>query len=150
MPQQVKVEGLSQLLRTMEQLPRELVSKNGGPVRTALGRSARMIRDRARELVPNRTGTVQKNIVAARVRDPKTYGASEAYLVLVRKKRGKAKNTADDPFYWRFLEFGTARMAARPFLRPAFESMKQESLDAFKRSLTAGVQRIVKKIARPT
>lgn len=24
-----------------------------------------------------------------------------------------------DPFYWRFLEFGTAKMAARPFLRPA-------------------------------
>lgn len=41
-------------------------------------------------------------------------------------KKGSAN--PDDPFYWRFLEFGTSKMRAQPFLRPAFESKKEESV----------------------
>jgi len=35
-----------------------------------------------------------------------------------------------DAFYGRFLEFGTSKMAARPFLRPAFEAKKQAAAAA--------------------
>jgi len=34
-------------------------------------------------------------------------------------------------FWALFLEFGTANMAAQPFIRPAFEARKQEVLDKF-------------------
>ncbi len=32
-------------------------------------------------------------------------------------------------FYGQFIEYGTAKMAARPFLRPAYEAKKQAALD---------------------
>jgi HK97 gp10 family phage protein len=38
-------------------------------------------------------------------------------------------------FYWRFIEFGTSRMAAKPFMRPAFDSSKQTAREAIKNKL---------------
>lgn len=32
-------------------------------------------------------------------------------------------------FYGRFLEFGTSRMAAKPFLRPAYEAMRRQAAE---------------------
>lgn len=34
---------------------------------------------------------------------------------------GRVVITDPDAYYWRFLEFGTVKMAARPFIRPAAE-----------------------------
>lgn len=52
----------------------------------------------------------------------KGYGSSGSVL------RGiKGADNPNDPFYWKFLEFGTSNMAARPFLRPAFEAKKMQS-----------------------
>jgi HK97 gp10 family phage protein len=50
--------------------------------------------------------------------------AISAFKTATKKVAGDNPN---DPFYWRFLEFGTAKMRARPFLRPAFETKKHES-----------------------
>ena len=33
-------------------------------------------------------------------------------------------------FYGHFVEHGTSRMAARPFLRPSFDAMEQKALSA--------------------
>ena len=33
-------------------------------------------------------------------------------------------------FYGQFIEYGTVKMAARPFLRPAYDAKKQAALDA--------------------
>jgi HK97 gp10 family phage protein len=38
-------------------------------------------------------------------------------------------------FYWRFLEFGTSKMAAKSFLRPAFESKKMEAVEQMREYL---------------
>lgn len=35
-----------------------------------------------------------------------------------------------DAFYGRFLEYGTSKMSPRPFLRPAYEAMKQAAVAA--------------------
>lgn len=38
-------------------------------------------------------------------------------------------------YYARFIEYGTRKMSARPFLRPAFESIKTKFLDAIGKNL---------------
>ena len=42
------------------------------------------------------------------------------------------KKYGDDPFYGRFLEFGTRNMPARPFLRPAADMMQGQAGARFK------------------
>lgn len=159
----IKVKGLDQLLKNMQQLPRELVSKNGGLVRSALFKSTKLIRDEARLRAPKDTGNLSRNVIAVRDRNPQQAGASERYQITVRKKRltKKAKanaarkangkidyRAAGDAFYWRFVEFGTAKMAATPFLRPGFESRKEQAVDTFKDSLGKGVARVVRKMKK--
>ncbi len=41
--------------------------------------------------------------------------------------------------YGRFVEFGTSKMAARPFLRPAFDAGKDEALRIFKAEMKKAV-----------
>ena len=41
------------------------------------------------------------------------------------------KRPGSSPGWYWWLEFGTARSPARPFLRPAFESRKRDAVDAF-------------------
>ena len=45
-----------------------------------------------------------------------------------------------DAFYWKYLEYGTVKMAARPFLRPAAEALahdhQQRMVDGLERALT--------------
>lgn len=158
-----QVQGLSQLLRNMEQLPREMVSKNGGLVRSALFVGVKRVRDRARELAPRDTGNMAKNIIAVRDSNPTRAGAAERYIITVRKKRWGRKALAKavrksngkidgrqngDAFYWRFIEFGTKFIQARPFLRRAFEEDKRMAVEDFKRSLGGGIQRVVRKMAK--
>lgn len=166
MAEQVTIAGLAGVLEALEALPREIASRNGGPVRTALGRGARLIKDEAVRRAPVATGKLQKNIIAARDRNPQRAGPGigERYIVGVRGgARQKLANTRrnrragtvgqdavtqGNTFYWRFLEFGTAKMPAKPFLRPAFEAMKQAALDEVVSSLGKGIDRIAARLAR--
>jgi HK97 gp10 family phage protein len=45
------------------------------------------------------------------------------------------------PFWWRFLEFGTSKMAAKPFLRPAYEAKKMEAIETMKRYLAERIEK---------
>ncbi|WP_421794294.1 HK97-gp10 family putative phage morphogenesis protein [Hydrocarboniphaga effusa] len=159
----IKVQGLDQLLKNLEQLPRELVSKNGGLVRTALFKATKRIREQARQRAPRDTGVLAKNIIAVRDKNPRANGASERYIITVRKKRWskQAKERAtrrangkidyrrsNDAYYWRWVEFGTATQQAQPFLRPAFESEKEAAVLDFKDSLASGIKRAVAKMRK--
>jgi HK97 gp10 family phage protein len=53
---------------------------------------------------------------------------------------GKKRDVDRDSFYWKFLEFGTNKMAARPFLRPAFEANKEGAIEAIGKSLDETIQ----------
>ncbi len=163
MASSVNIEGLDGLLQALQALPREIASKNGGPARAALARGAKIIRDEARVLVPKDTGAVAANIVMKRDGRPDRFGVNERYTVGVRGgakryantkrnvrkgRAGKEYKTAGNTYYWRFLEFGTEKQRAQPFLRPAFESKQQEAMNAIVDTLTKGIARAAKKVAR--
>ena len=164
MANSVRIDGLDGVLDRLKALPPEIVSKNGGPARRALFRGAKIIRESAKAKAPVRSGFLREQIVAMRSREPRRHGASEMYSVgikggarrkyantkrNVRKGRaGEEYQTAGNAYYWRFIEFGTARMPARPFLRPAFESNKDAALNAIVEELNKGLDRITRKLAR--
>jgi HK97 gp10 family phage protein len=43
-------------------------------------------------------------------------------------------------FYWRYVEFGTSKMKAQPFLRPALEAAKTRAIDQFSLTLSLGAR----------
>ena len=49
------------------------------------------------------------------------------------------ENSFNTPYYWYFIEYGTKRAPAQPFLRPAFASQKDEAVNAFKSTLADAV-----------
>jgi HK97 gp10 family phage protein len=51
-------------------------------------------------------------------------------------KTASRRGTAADPFYWRFVEFGTSKMRARPFLGPASRQLGA-ALQLIRRDLAA-------------
>lgn len=66
---------------------------------------------------------------------------------IVKKAKGKAYGRNEknvNAFYASFVEFGTARMAARPYMRPAFDSSKGQVLKLAKE----GLERVVEKYER--
>jgi HK97 gp10 family phage protein len=153
----VKITGLKEVADALRALPSELAGRNGGPIRGALFAATREMRDEAERLAPEDTGNLRRNIIIYRDRNPGGIGAAEHYVVTIRVGRrsrrvkrayrlGKINSrlralTGTDAWYGVFKEFGTAKMPAEPFLRPAFEARKMSSVSTFVRELRKGVAR---------
>ena len=156
------IRGLDGLLDALKALPPEISSKNGGPARVALAKGARVVRDEVRRRAPKDSGALVKNVIMQRDRNPQRSGANERYLIGVRGgaknyantkrnvrkgRAGKEYKTDGNTYYWRFKEFGTKKMPADPFLRPAFESKKEEAMNVIASTLASGIERAAKKVA---
>jgi HK97 gp10 family phage protein len=141
----VKVEGLQELERQLKQFGPK-VERNG--LRTSAYAGAKVFMNAVKETAPVREGTLR-----ARVRAFKRRGqAHEArYSVGVssgprvkRRPVNPRKRLVKYPYvgpraYSRYLEFGTSKMAARPFMRPAFNSNTSAAIEAVKRRLAKAV-----------
>ena len=169
MANQVKISGLRETVERLKALPRELAGKNGGPVRKALFQAAKVIQEEAQRRVPVGTGRLKANIVKLRDRNPRAAEGrpNELYHVGVRgggaygaKRRARARKKSlamggtvkeanraakaddKDAWYWWFVENGTSKMAAQPYLRPAFEAKKSEAVRVFTEILDKDVKRL--------
>jgi len=147
----VKIEGLAELAKALRELP-DRVAKNG--LRVCVYAGAKVIRDEARmrapkaaeSLGPNQPppGTLKRSVIMKHIPELSSL-TRQTFFVTVRhgkkyRKQGKKGNLSQDAWYWRFIEFGTRKMAARPFLRPALESRRREAVDAMKERLTQRIE----------
>lgn len=146
MADQVQVKGLRELQVAMRDLPQKLRRRT---IQKALRDAAMPMRQDARAKVPKDTGTVRRNIVVQRSK--KFNGRNGVFGVVMRvrkiNKRMRAKGQGD-PFYWTFVEFGTSKMPARPFMRPAFEANKQKALEIIRLQIRAGIDQIARELSR--
>jgi HK97 gp10 family phage protein len=111
-----KINGGKQLeSRLMELGPR--VAQSGGD--RALSAAARMIVREAKALVPVRTGDLKRSITYTR--SGKGRGSNER-LVLVGFRPPVSRRA-------HFTEYGTARSAAKPFMRPVLDARAQDALN---------------------
>jgi HK97 gp10 family phage protein len=144
-----KIEGLAELKRALMQLPERIQSQG---LAQAVYAGAAVIRDEARVRAPVYTGpieqghpqpgTLRKSIILKAIRERSSRTTKVAF-VLVRhgkkyEKVGKRGRNLD-AFYWRFVEYGTKKMAARPFMRPAFEAKKMAAVEAIRDRLAARI-----------
>ena len=124
------------------------LSKLGDNVRKKITRravtaGAQVVKKRAKEIAKSKgiqdTGALIRNI-AGKVEKQ----TSPDYVQInIGVRHGKPKKNAkrqDDPFYWFFHEFGTSKMAARPFIRPAFEESKERVIEVMTDKIREGLK----------
>lgn len=157
---EVKLEGLNGVLQTLKSLPPEIVSKRGGPVKSALRKGARVIflaAKRNLESVTSNatdegkrysTGLLLKNLVVTRGKQP--FGTKgERYLVRVRRKsyqrKGKAVTTLATA---NLLEYGSVKQPMEPWLRPAFTAKAEEAIRTTESELLKQIDKVVRKLAQ--
>ena len=163
---QIKLKGFDELARQLRALPEKIAQKE---LTAALREAAKPTLDEARKLAPvaaQRTrwvnpGLLRRSIIIKNFKvrglGPFSRGVSVGVRKLsLKKRRGQkiarrltklAKGTSlgasyNDPYYWYFIERGTAHMAARPFLRPAFNKHQSQFLESLREKLKARIEAI--------
>ncbi|OJX04579.1 MAG: hypothetical protein BGO72_21440 [Burkholderiales bacterium 70-64] len=150
------LHGLDDLLAKLQALPPEIVSKSGGPVKTALRKGAKVIAEEAvrniRAIVsddPHYVSTDQlaKSVVVRRDPRPQRSGANERFRVMLARKKYPGRNLGTIAT-GRYLEFGTEKQRPTPWLTPAYLAKRQAALDTVVRELRIGVDRAIRKASR--
>lgn len=127
----VQVEGLEELNRNLLDLGDKLAKQY---IRKAAKEAADLFVQDAKRRAP-----VLKKPV--RGRQPGALRDSIIAKVSLTKKNGLVVRIGPDKkvFYARFVEFGTSKMAAKPYMRPAWDGEKNAALDAFTESLKQSI-----------
>lgn len=150
----LEVKGLRELQERLKTLAPNL-ARNA--LRASVAAGATTIRKAAQERAPYYhgdvakghppPGTLKRSIVQKQAAE-KSSLFRQVYVVAVRKgkkyqNQGKKGHLSQDAYYWPFVEFGTSKMAARPFMRPAFESKKVAAVQAIKDKLIERIKQEV-------
>lgn len=88
-------------------------------------------------------GTLRDHIAMRRSRDDEREG-NLGVFINVRPARGglRGKDSPVDPFYWRFVHFGTKYMRARPFLTIAARELPGAALQEIVKSLGGDMRQL--------
>ncbi len=132
-----KIEGGKELQRNLTALPKQVERK---VVMGALRKAAKPLIAEARARVPVKTGRLRASIGvrAARIRG----GLAVHIGAGARKVRGRQIR------HGHLIEFGTRHHAAFPFLRPAFEDVREEMTRVLGRELGRGIETEATKLGR--
>ena len=157
----VELNGLRELNAAMLALPPSI--RRDKMLMRALHDGARVIRDEAKRRAPvlekpirnrhRKMGALRNNIVehASRKTDfaVEVRVRNRGYIFGQNRTRGSrtSSSLAGNPNYWWLVEFGTSKMAARPFLRPAFEMKKFEAAQKIRDSLRRGIEVVARGLA---
>jgi len=150
----ISIDGLRELEIKLAQLPAKLEQRI---IRQAVAAGARVIQREARSRAPmsiaphilrsyasavfkkytsGQFGTWVtpgnlKRMIRVRVDKSRTRGYAVTYEVYVKNK---------DAWYWKFVEFGTVKMSAKPFMRPAFETMKLAAINEIENQIKSRME----------
>ena len=131
--------GFRELAQALKELGPRVGRKH---LRGSVAKGATIVRTEARNLAPKRTGEMAKDIQVKRERSPDNVASYSVFVRTGRKSRlaGRGRNVDKNSWYWFLQEFGTVKMAANPFLRPAFEAKKEEAVDVIGAELDKRIQ----------
>lgn len=150
MVDRVEVKGIDQLKAALANVPKAMRKR---VLRNALAAGAREVRDEARRNAvfssissapsPYRKPRTVRDAIRVRTSKADRREGNVGVFVNVRPARAgqRGAKNPNDPFYWRFLEFGTSKMRARPFLRPAANKLGK-ALQIFEAKVSAWVNKV--------
>lgn len=157
-----RITGLDELRGKLQELSDD-VRKKGG--RSSLRKAAKTLADKVRQNAlaiddPKTAESISKNIaerwngrlnkrtggddIGFRIG---VLGGARDYSAYGELKTGKkaTENPGRDTFYWRFVEFGTSRVMARPFIRPVIDQNGQDAINVFFTEYNLAMDRALKR-----
>lgn len=121
----IRLEGGKQIAKNLKAMDEKLRKKAVDP---ALRAGIKKFVVEAQSRAPVDTGQLRDSIKARKDNKAGTRGSTVYVAGVIRSA-----------FYWQFIEFGTSRMSAKPFLRPAFQSTVDDqvrtTLDTLRKKL---------------
>ncbi len=163
MTEQVSIQGLDGLLRSLREAPTAI---QGRAVQAGMRKGGNVIRDDARLRAPKESGFMASQIVTRRANSRSRQRAGvgqggEYFTVGVKtgrrrkyantkrnRRRGRVGRVYEEAgwaYYWRFVEFGTKKMRASPFLTPAGEAKGPEAAQVIINETWAALDKQLKK-----
>ncbi|MFO8012125.1 MAG: HK97 gp10 family phage protein [Phycisphaerae bacterium] len=127
----LKVEGAREIRRRLAALPRTVEKRI---VRRAVREGAKIVREEAERRCPVATGRLRRTLTQRKGRQRRG-----SYTVAVQHNWKRYYGQV--PFYGGFVEYGTRRMPARPYMRPAADAKQDEAGRAVIQSLQEGIER---------
>ena len=118
----LELEGIENLIAEVEKLG----AKGNRIENKALREAGTVVREAIKEEVPVRTGNLKRSIEVSSVR-------TKAGIKHVAVGPGK------DGYYGKFVEFGTVKMKAKPFMAPGYEKSKAAALEKISEELRKGL-----------
>lgn len=156
----IRLNGLDGVLQTLQQLPPEVVSKRGGPVKAALRKGALVIlreealnlaraTDSLAQIEGESSGLLASSLIVSRGKPPFS-GKGERMLVRVKRKTypGRTGRPVTTLQTANLLEYGSEKQPAEPWIRPAFAAKAQTAIRTVEAELLRGVDRVVQRLAR--
>lgn len=136
-----RIEGLDELMRKLKTLPDDL---GKDPLDQAMRKGGRLWVNAAKQKLAgrgpgvknSRTGgrRLAESIVMRKDPDPKSNGFDARYEVGYRAST----------FWGAFVELGTEKQPAHPFLRPAFDESEGQIVDVIAGELRKSIERLAK------
>lgn len=154
---EMNITGIDGVLKTLQSLPPEMVSKRGGVVKLSLAKGSRFLRDAAKQNLAAQiakngdesTGLLMQNVIASRGKKPND-GNGERYLVRVKNKSypKSGSKPATTLKTANLLEYGSEHQPATPWLRPAFAAKARETINLITEDLVARLDKLLNKLAK--
>jgi HK97 gp10 family phage protein len=149
-----EIKGLRQALDNLRRFPEHVSPQGGGPINRALFKAAKPWQDHASDnassLGPGNhrrgsgssaysiVGRLKDNIVRRRDPEPERDGFYARVFVTYAPR-----------VYWGyFVELGTEKQGAQPFLRPAIDQAGNKPIEIFRRALSRDIDRIAKRLKK--
>lgn len=135
-PVRFQITGLDQLEAKLQELPRKFARK---AIREALRPAAEIIQREMEHLAHKATGWLAAHITLRVSTSGQDRGRATIGFSSEKKPRAKGRQT-DARYEALYNEFGTRKMAARPFIRPAFDAKAESALDIIIRKLRENLE----------
>lgn len=145
MPGGLDIKGIKELGKALDSLPERLQTK---VVQSGLRKAAQSMVAPLQSAAPVFTGRLEESIETKsegiRSRAVRSRVAETGKLVVSSGIRLRAPGR----YYWHFTEYGTVKMAARPWIRPTFAQTHQQALDVFKQYVGKRIVRETRKLVK--
>lgn len=138
---EVQVKGLKELADALKQMPEKLAGQAlGASVKAGADLIKNQAQANARAAFKDASGATEKSIVSYRKKGSTQTDITYQVGVTLQKRWPRPGGKKLPAYWWRFKEFGTRKMPATPFLRPAWDGRSGEALAMIKRMLEKAVE----------